>query len=600
MSVFTSIKNFFEGLFHMSTPHLSGLTLLLGNQVVGGSPVTGEATISGPAPRGGQQVTFNLDPKNTGTRIPTLTIPAGATSATFSVTFNKVTSKTSSTIWANSGNNGGVTLNYPVTVLPAAAAVAQLSSLTVNAASVASGGSITVTAHLTAAAPAGGASVSLSSSPSISGLPASIPVPAGATTASEAINVPTESANTTFTLFGVYGASANVSFVVVGTVTPPPPTPPVVSITSPVAGSTVSGTITASATASDAQGITAVQWELDGGTSLGTDTSAPYTETINTASFANGVHTLTAIAKDSAGLSTTSSGVAITINNTVTPPPPPPTEGSLASGLGTPSFADTFNYKTSSDAAFTKNWVPQIYNANNYAGAGSNVSMVAANITFPVDLNLGVPCLCLTLSQPSAGASSGGEILSAASLFASTGLGGYGTYEFLVRFGSTSPTPTGAGSAVSGSVSSTFLLSQSNGGNTGYVEIDAPEVEGQHATWAEYDIWFNSDSGGNTEPSGGNFVSQGAGNDSYLVVPNLVTGFNYLGFVWSAGRLDFYLNGVLQGSSTTNVPTEQTAAGNIPGIDINHYGCNSKNWGGTATVGTTRYCYVQSAKYWKP
>jgi hypothetical protein len=206
--------------------------------------------------------------------------------------------------------------------------------------------------------------------------------------------------------------------------------------------------------------------------------------------------------------------------------------------------------------------------------------------------------LCLTLNQTAAGTSNGGEILSAASLFASTGLGGYGTYEFLVRFGSTSSTPTGTGSAVSGGVSSTFLLSQSNSGTTGYVEIDAPECEGQHATWAEYDIWFNSDSSGNVEPSGGNFVSQGSGNDSYSVVPTLATGFNYYGFIWSASRMDFYLNGVLQGSLTKGVPQAQTAAGNIPGIDCNHYGCNSSSWGGKATVGTTRYFYVSSIKFW--
>jgi Bacterial Ig domain/Glycosyl hydrolases family 16 len=588
---------------HTSAPNLSGLTLLLGNQVVGGTTATGEVTISGPATQhGGQPVTFNLDPTNTGNRIATVYVPVGSTSTTFSVTFKTVTKNTTSTIWANSGNNGGATLSYPVTVTPAVAPppppTVTLSSVTLSLATVASGGSLTATVNLTGAAPSGGAVVTLSVSPAIAGLPASVTVSAGSTAATVAITAPTDAASTTYTVTGTYGTSANVSFVVEAAVPPPPPTPPVISITSPAAGATISGTIIASANATDAQGIASVQWELDGTTSLGTDTSSPYTESINTANFANGTHTITAIAKDVAGLTTTSSGVAVTINNAVTPPPPPPS-GSLASGLGTPSFSDTFNYTSSSETSFLANWVPQIYTAKNYAGAGSNVSMVAANITFPVDPNLGVPCLCLTLNQGSSSASTGGEILSAASLFASTGLGGYGTYEFYARFGSTSTTPTGSGSAVSGSVSSTFMLSQSNGGTTGYVEIDAPEVEGQHATWAEYDIWYNSDSGGNVEPSGGNFVSQGAGNDSYLVVPNLATGFNYLGFVWSSSSINFYLNGVLQGSLTTGVPQAQTAAGNIPGIDINHYGCNSSDWGGSATVGTNRYFYVQSAKYWK-
>ena len=273
--------------------------------------------------------------------------------------------------------------------------------------------------------------------------------------------------------------------------------------------------------------------------------------------------------------------------------------GSLAASLGTPSFSDLFNYTSASESSFLANWVPQLYSASNYAGAGSNVTMQASNITFPINANTGTPCLCLTLNQTSSSASNGGEILSAASLFKSTGFGGYGTYEFCARFGSTSSTPTGSGSAVSGGVSSTFLLSQSNSGGSGYIEMDIPEVEGQHATWAEYDTWYNSDSGGNTQPSGGNFISQGAGSDSYLNVPTLVTGFNYYGIVWAAGKISYYLNGVLQGTNTSNVPAATTVAGNIPGLDINHYGCNSSDWGGKATVGTSRYCYVESVKFWK-
>jgi hypothetical protein len=139
-------------------------------------------------------------------------------------------------------------------------------------------------------------------------------------------------------------------------------------------------------------------------------------------------------------------------------------------------------------------------------------------------------------------------------------------------------------------------MSQNNPGGTGYAEIDAPECEGQHPTWAEYDTWFNSGSSGNTQPSGGNFISQ-AGSDSYLVVPTAVTGFNYYGLIWSAGRIAYYLNGIFQGTNTKNIPTPGTGS-NIPGIDINHYGCNSSSWGGKATVGTARYCYVQSVRYW--
>jgi Bacterial Ig domain/Glycosyl hydrolases family 16 len=591
MSILTSISDFFRGIFHM-TPNLSGLTLLLGNTVTGGVQVTGEVTLSGNA-TSSQPVTFNLDPTSGGTKIATVYVPKGQKSTTFNVTFNKVTASKTVTIWANSGSGNGVTLSYPVTVTPGVTPPppsVTLSSLNVNLASVATGASLSVTANLTGAAPSGDAIVTLSASPAIAGLP-SITIPAGATSATVTITAPSVTVNTTYVLMGTYSTSAHVSFVVTAAVTPPPPppTPPVISITAPAAGATISGTITAAANASDAQGITSVQWELDGSTSLGIDTSAPYTESIDTTKIANGSHTLTAIAKDVSGLTTASSGVAVTVNNAIVPPPPPPS-GSLASGLGTPTFQDLFNY-TSVSGAFSSVWQISTYLGSNYAGAGSNVQFAASNISFPIGPN-GVPVLCLKLSQSSASASSGAEILTNKTF-------GYGTYEFYSRMGSSSATPSGAGSSVSGGVSSTFLISNNNGGSAGYVEIDAPECEGDHATWAEYDVWFNGNgSGNNHQPSGPGFKSQGAGADTYLDVPNMVTGYNYYGFVWSVGRLDFYLNGVLQGSLTgSGVPVPGTG-GNTPAIDINHYGTNGSGWGGSATVGSTRYFYVQSAKFW--
>lgn len=266
---------------------------------------------------------------------------------------------------------------------------------------------------------------------------------------------------------------------------------------------------------------------------------------------------------------------------------------SLAAKLGVPTFMDLFNYKSVSDAAFKKNWSAQSYVGKNYAGAGSDCTFSPNNISFPVDSSTGVQCLCEALSQPTASTSIGVEILSVQAF-------GYGTYEFCSRMGSTSATPNGGGTAVSGGVSSSFLISNDNGGNLGYVEIDAPECEGNHSTWAEYDIWWNGDSSGNnSQPIGGGFNSQGAGSDTFLIVPTLITSFNYYGLVWSSGRLDFYLNGVLQGTlAGSKVPIPGTG-GNTPCIDINHYGCNGPNWGGKATVGTTRYFYIRSAKYWK-
>jgi hypothetical protein len=105
------------------------------------------------------------------------------------------------------------------------------------------------------------------------------------------------------------------------TTTPPPSgdtTPPTVSITAPVNGSTVSGSaVTVSANASDNVGVASVDFKVDG-TTLFTDTTSPYATIWDTATAANGPHTLTALARDAAGNVTSSSGVSVTVN---TPPP---------------------------------------------------------------------------------------------------------------------------------------------------------------------------------------------------------------------------------------------------------------------------------------
>src|SRR3989441_3471564 len=57
--------------------------------VTGGSNSTGTATLDGPAPAGGAQVTLSSD--NTAATVPaSVTVPAGATSVTFTVTTSAV------------------------------------------------------------------------------------------------------------------------------------------------------------------------------------------------------------------------------------------------------------------------------------------------------------------------------------------------------------------------------------------------------------------------------------------------------------------------------------------------------------------------------
>src|SRR5687767_8743183 len=91
---------------------------------------------------------------------------------------------------------------------------------------------------------------------------------------------------------------------------------PVVTIDSPASGSTVAGTITVSATVSSAGALVAgVQFQLDGANLGAEDTTAPYAVPWNTTTTGNGLHTLTAVARDAVGLRYTSNPVQVTVSN---------------------------------------------------------------------------------------------------------------------------------------------------------------------------------------------------------------------------------------------------------------------------------------------
>ncbi len=97
-------------------------------------------------------------------------------------------------------------------------------------------------------------------------------------------------------------------------------TAPAVSITSPVSGSTQTGSIGVTAGASDDVAVAGVQFRLDGGLLGGEVTAPPYAVTLNTTGVGNGAHSLTATARDAAGNSTVSTPVGITVMNDATPP----------------------------------------------------------------------------------------------------------------------------------------------------------------------------------------------------------------------------------------------------------------------------------------
>jgi len=99
--------------------------------------------------------------------------------------------------------------------------------------------------------------------------------------------------------------------------------PPAVSITSPANQASVSGNITLSANASDDVAVAGVQFRLDG-VNLGAESSAsPYSASWDTTLATNGQHTLTAVARDSSGNTTTSAAVVVNVSNAFVDSAPP-------------------------------------------------------------------------------------------------------------------------------------------------------------------------------------------------------------------------------------------------------------------------------------
>ena len=113
---------------------------------------------------------------------------------------------------------------------------------------------------------------------------------------------------------------------------------PVTALTSPTSGSTVSGTTTVAANASDNVGVWKVDFQVDG-VSKATDTTSPYAYAWDSTAVANGSHTLSETTTDLAGNTATSS-VTVTVNNGAAPTVPgAPSLVSASAGSGSVALA---------------------------------------------------------------------------------------------------------------------------------------------------------------------------------------------------------------------------------------------------------------------
>jgi hypothetical protein len=95
-----------------------------------------------------------------------------------------------------------------------------------------------------------------------------------------------------------------------------------VTFKAPLAGATISGSLSGAVCEASAGGAARVEFFLDA-VALNVATSAPWNCVVNTTQFGDGGHMLKAIAYDKRGKAT-STQIAVTIANVVAPPPPPP------------------------------------------------------------------------------------------------------------------------------------------------------------------------------------------------------------------------------------------------------------------------------------
>lgn len=224
-----------------SGPTLASLSLNP-TAVVGGNTSQGTVTLTSAAPSGGAVVSLSSGNTAVATVPSSVTVASGATTASFTVTTVSVTATNAVTLTAT--YNGG-TQTAILTVTSAASG--PLASLTLNPTSVVGGNSSQGTVSLSAAAPRGGAVVSLSSgNTAVATVPASVTVARGNTSASFTVTTASVTANTSVTVSASYSGGTRTATL---TVTPPA-APTLLSLTlnptSVVGGNSSQGTVTLS------------------------------------------------------------------------------------------------------------------------------------------------------------------------------------------------------------------------------------------------------------------------------------------------------------------------------------------------------------------
>ena len=205
--------------------------------LIGGASARGTVELVMPAPAGGGVVTLSSDNPSVVQVPPSVSIAAGNSANSFTITTSPVSIPTGASINASAG---GVTKSAFINVGPDPNAALALTSVRLSVAGVTGGNSVNGTVFLNANAPAGGASVTLATSNlSAARVPPIVLVPAGLGFASFTVTTSPVSANTPVTITGFFGSSTQSANLTVMPSAAPPPTPGTPSLITPAIDATL-------------------------------------------------------------------------------------------------------------------------------------------------------------------------------------------------------------------------------------------------------------------------------------------------------------------------------------------------------------------------
>jgi len=199
--------------------------------VIGGNTTTGTITMTGPAGENGAVVTLSSN-SSTATVPATITINPGQRTGTFTISTGGVVKQATAVITASAN---GKTQTGSVTILPAG-----IASVTVGSSSA------TGTVTLNGSAGTGGFHVALSSSSALAGVPSSVTVAAGQSSATFHVVEAAVGKTTTVTITAKAGTVAKTTTL---TLTPPTLVSLTLDSTSVAGGSASTGTVTLSGVA---------------------------------------------------------------------------------------------------------------------------------------------------------------------------------------------------------------------------------------------------------------------------------------------------------------------------------------------------------------